>query len=49
MSLKGGSPEHAGESQPDRWSLTPDLEAAGRRWGVDARRDLVQTHAGKGA
>jgi aryl-alcohol dehydrogenase-like predicted oxidoreductase len=45
MELKGACPTHTGEPQPDRWSLTPDLEAVGRRWGIDPQRDLVCTHA----
>jgi aryl-alcohol dehydrogenase-like predicted oxidoreductase len=44
MELKGANPSHTGESQPDRWALTPDLEAAGQRWGIDPQRDLVYTH-----
>jgi aryl-alcohol dehydrogenase-like predicted oxidoreductase len=45
MELKGANPNHTGEAQPDRWSLTPDLEAVGRRWGIDPQRDLACTHA----
>ena len=45
MDLKGGNPGHSGEPLPDRWSLTPDLEATGKRWGIDPNRDLVCTHA----
>ncbi|HXG47800.1 MAG TPA: aldo/keto reductase, partial [Methylomirabilota bacterium] len=48
MELKGGNPGHVGEPMPDRWSLNPDLEAVGRRWGIDPHRDLVCTH-GKAA
>src|SRR3954447_17575594 len=44
MSLKGGNPEHEGEALPDRWSLTPELEKTGKRWGVTPERDLVCTH-----
>jgi aryl-alcohol dehydrogenase-like predicted oxidoreductase len=44
MELKGGNPGHTGEPLPDRWSLTPDLEAAGQRWGIDPRKDLVCVH-----
>ena len=43
MALKGASPEHEGEVRPDRWPLTPELTAAGERWGVVAERDLVKT------
>lgn len=45
MDLKGGNPGHSGEPLPDRWSLTPDLEATGKRWGIDPNRDLTNTHA----
>ena len=45
MDLKGGNPAHSGEPLPDRWSLTPDLEATGKRWGIDPNRDLTNTHA----
>ena len=44
MSLKGGSPEHQGEPQADRWPVTPELVEVGRRWGVAPERDLVCTH-----
>ncbi len=40
MLLKGATPDHDGETLPDRWALDEELEAAGRRWGVDARADL---------
>jgi aryl-alcohol dehydrogenase-like predicted oxidoreductase len=40
MALKGASPEHEGDERPDRWSLEPDLVAAGARWGIDPERDL---------
>ena len=43
MALKGASPEHEGEVRPDRWPLTPELVAAGERWGVVAERDLIRT------
>jgi aryl-alcohol dehydrogenase-like predicted oxidoreductase len=41
MVLKGASPAHEGEEQPDRWPLSDDLVAAGSRWGIDPERDLV--------
>ncbi|HET7446092.1 MAG TPA: aldo/keto reductase [Solirubrobacterales bacterium] len=44
MALKGGSVEHEGDQQPDRWSLDEDLVAVGERWGIDPGRDLVATH-----
>jgi aryl-alcohol dehydrogenase-like predicted oxidoreductase len=43
MALKGASPEHEGEERPDRWPLSEELAEVGRRWGLDARRDLVAT------
>jgi len=44
MELKGGNPAYAGEPLPDRWQLTPDLEATGKRWGIEPARDLACTH-----
>jgi aryl-alcohol dehydrogenase-like predicted oxidoreductase len=35
MSLKGASPDHAGEERADRWTLTPELTATGARWGIE--------------
>jgi len=40
MELKGASPDHSGAERPDRWPLSEPLLAAGRRWGVEAERDL---------
>ncbi len=40
MALKGGAADHEGDERPDRWSLTPELVAAGARWGIEPRRDL---------
>jgi aryl-alcohol dehydrogenase-like predicted oxidoreductase len=40
MALKGASPDHEGEERADRWALSDDLIAAGRRWDVNPRRDL---------
>ncbi|HET6509737.1 MAG TPA: aldo/keto reductase [Baekduia sp.] len=34
MALKGGVPDHEGESLPDRWTLDADLEAIGARWDI---------------
>ena len=42
MTLKGASPQHEGDERPDRWPLDPRLAELGRRWGIDAQRDLVQ-------
>jgi aryl-alcohol dehydrogenase-like predicted oxidoreductase len=40
MLLKGASPDYAGEERPDRWELDPERVELGRRWGIDAERDL---------
>ena len=45
MALKGASAEHEGDARPDRWGLDAGLEAAGRRWGIDPARDLIQRPA----
>jgi aryl-alcohol dehydrogenase-like predicted oxidoreductase len=42
MALKGGSPDHEGESRPDRWELTPELERIAARWQIEPERDLRQ-------
>ena len=46
MALKGANPAHEGEERPDRWALSDDLVAAGERWGIEPRRDLVGEPAG---
>jgi aryl-alcohol dehydrogenase-like predicted oxidoreductase len=43
MVLKGASPAHEGEEQPDRWPLNDELAAVGTRWGIDPKHDLVAT------
>jgi aryl-alcohol dehydrogenase-like predicted oxidoreductase len=48
MTLKGGNPEHTGETLPDRWSLTNDLTQVAQRWQIDPAQALVCTH-GKAA
>jgi aryl-alcohol dehydrogenase-like predicted oxidoreductase len=40
MALKGATPDHEGDEQPDRWPLHDDLVAAGERWGIESERDL---------
>jgi aryl-alcohol dehydrogenase-like predicted oxidoreductase len=45
MALKGAAPDHEGEAQPDRWALTPELDALAGRWGIDPRRDLAKAPA----
>jgi aryl-alcohol dehydrogenase-like predicted oxidoreductase len=42
MALKGAAPDHEGAPQPDRWPLTPELDALAGRWGIDPRRDLAR-------
>lgn len=34
MALKGGVPDHEGDSLPDRWPLDGDLEAIAARWDI---------------
>ena len=45
MALKGASAAHEGEERPDRWALSPELIAAGGRWGIDPDRDLAASGA----
>ena len=40
MLLKGATPDHEGEEQPDRWALEPEQAELARRWGIDPERDL---------
>jgi aryl-alcohol dehydrogenase-like predicted oxidoreductase len=42
MALKGASPQHEGEPQPDRWRLDEQLEGVARRWRIEPTRDLGQ-------
>jgi aryl-alcohol dehydrogenase-like predicted oxidoreductase len=42
MALKGASPQHAGDIQPDRWRLDEQLEEVARRWRIEPVRDLGQ-------
>jgi aryl-alcohol dehydrogenase-like predicted oxidoreductase len=42
MALKGATPQHEGEPRPDRWPLSPELDAVARRWGIEPDRDLTQ-------
>jgi aryl-alcohol dehydrogenase-like predicted oxidoreductase len=47
MALKGASPDHEGDERADGWPLSEELVGVGRRWGVDAARDLrLATPAG---
>jgi aryl-alcohol dehydrogenase-like predicted oxidoreductase len=45
MDLKGGNPQYVGEPMADRWSLTPELHAVAKRWGIDPSADLVLAHS----
>ena len=45
MALKGGSPQHSGEDQPDRWTLDVRLYDVAERWRIDPKRDLTQRMA----
>jgi aryl-alcohol dehydrogenase-like predicted oxidoreductase len=40
MTLKGAGPDHEGEQRPDRWGLSPRLDAVARRWGIEPEQDL---------
>jgi len=40
MRLKGASTDQE-EAAPDRWPLSDDLAAAGKRWGIEPERDLA--------
>ncbi len=42
MLLKGATPDHSGEDQPDRWALSDELVAYGERWGIDAQAQLAK-------
>jgi aryl-alcohol dehydrogenase-like predicted oxidoreductase len=45
MALKGASPQHSGEEQPDRWTLDERLITVAERWRIDPERDLVMAGA----
>jgi aryl-alcohol dehydrogenase-like predicted oxidoreductase len=45
MALKGAAVGYDGPPAADRWPLAPDLEALGRRWGIEPSRDLATTPA----
>jgi aryl-alcohol dehydrogenase-like predicted oxidoreductase len=47
MQLKGANRSHTTTPEADRWGVTADLEAVGRRWGIDPDSDLAFTHAAK--
>jgi aryl-alcohol dehydrogenase-like predicted oxidoreductase len=51
MALKGAAPQHEGEEQPDRWTVTDELADVAARWRIAPDRDLMQrgvAHAGGG-
>jgi hypothetical protein len=43
MLLKGATPDHEGEDQPDRWAPAPEQVELARRWRIDPDRDLRRT------
>ncbi len=45
MALKGANRSHTTTPEADRWSVTNDLEAVAKRWGIDPDQDLVLKHA----
>ncbi len=45
MALKGATPDHDGEAQPDRWGMDGELEQIARRWSIDPERDLRKAAA----
>ena len=45
MALKGASPQHSGEEQPDRWTMDDHLATVAERWRIDPARDLVMVGA----
>ena len=47
MMLKGANRAHTTTPEADKWSLAPDLEAAGQRWSIDPDRDLAYAHGDK--
>jgi aryl-alcohol dehydrogenase-like predicted oxidoreductase len=45
MALKGASPAHIGDEQPDRWTLDEHLITVAARWRIDPERDLATAGA----
>jgi hypothetical protein len=45
MSLQGANRSHTTTAEPDRWSLSADLEAVGINWGIDPEADLGCSHS----
>ncbi|MEA2155127.1 MAG: hypothetical protein QOE11_1267 [Solirubrobacteraceae bacterium] len=48
MALKGATPDHEGEPRPDRWEMSPELDAVAHRWGIEPERDLRRLAAARG-
>jgi hypothetical protein len=44
MQLKGANRNHTTTPEADKWGLTSDLEAVGKRWEIDPDKDLVFMH-----
>ena len=44
MALKGGTPVHQGDEQPDSWPVSEELRTIASRWSIVPERDLVPTH-----
>ena len=44
MDLKGGNPDHVGETVADRWPLNPELNAVAGRWSIQPEKDIVYAH-----
>jgi hypothetical protein len=45
MALKGAAPGYDGPPVADRWPIPAELEALGRRWGIEPARDLAAAAA----
>jgi aryl-alcohol dehydrogenase-like predicted oxidoreductase len=43
MALKGGTPGHQGDEQPDSWPVSEELRTVADRWSIVPERDLVIT------
>jgi aryl-alcohol dehydrogenase-like predicted oxidoreductase len=45
MHLKGASAVYQAPAVADQWSLSPDLNGVGERWGIDPAVDLSYSHS----
>jgi aryl-alcohol dehydrogenase-like predicted oxidoreductase len=45
MQLKGANRSHTTAPEPDKWGLSSEIEAIGKRWGIDPDSDLAYAHA----